>query len=472
MKQINIAANTQDHLPLTDLVEFQGELKSLSKENYGRLAASIERDGFIAAIHVWRSPEDGRNYVLDGHQRLRTVRQMVASNAYTCPVLPVVYVNADSRLEAKKKLLAMASQFGRVEPQGLYEFMTDIDMDTSQLFANYHFPEIDADAFKAEFFGEHDPYGADGDAAGNLVKNYSAPPFTVLDTRQGYWKDSRNKIVDLLKLRSHLGRKEDLTFNQSINRGQATTSIFDAFLCQLIVQWWSPKEGMLLDPFAGGSVRGIVAGWLGRHYVGIDLRAEQIAENNEQLANVTEQVTGNCVWLQGDSARELDNIGDASMDLVFSCPPYLWLEKYCDDPDDLSNMDENGFYGLYRTIIHKSVAKLKQDRFACFVVADIRRPDGGYVNFVGQTVKFFEEAGCKFYNEAILVNSYGSAALRANRNFKTRKLVKVHQNVLVFVKGDPIRAAEACAAGVEITWDQSLVDDGTSETGDLPALEE
>jgi hypothetical protein len=40
----------------------------------------------------------------------------------------------------------------------------------------------------------------------------------------------------------------------------------------------------------------------------------------------------------------------------------------------------------------------------------------------------------KFYNEAILLNAIASASMRANGNMKNQKLVKVHQNILVFKK--------------------------------------
>jgi hypothetical protein len=50
------------------------------------------------------------------------------------------------------------------------------------------------------------------------------------------------------------------------------------------------------------------------------------------------------------------------------------------------------------------------------------------------------------YNEAILLNSPGSAAFRAQLFFRSRKLVRLHQHVLVFVKGNPKKAAEACGS--------------------------
>ena len=117
---------------------------------------------------------------------------------------------------------------------------------------------------------------------------------------------------------------------------QSGTSIFDPVLCELIYRWFSPPGGLVLDPFAGGSVRGIVAAKLGRKYVGIDLSARQIEANMEQAA----RICGNNkpLWHIGDS-REIDALcPDVQADFIFSCPPYADLEVYSDNPQDLSTM--------------------------------------------------------------------------------------------------------------------------------------
>lgn len=81
---------------------------------------------------------------------------------------------------------------------------------------------------------------------------------------------------------------------------------------------------------------------------------------------------------------------------------------------------------------------LKEDRFACFVVGDIRDKNGFYRNFVSDTIAGFEKAGMQLYNEAILVNVIGSLPIRIQASFGSyRKLGKSHQNVLVFYKGNP-----------------------------------
>jgi hypothetical protein len=227
------------------------------------------------------------------------------------------------------------------------------------------------------------------------------------------------------------------------------TSVFDPVLCELAYRWWCPPAGAVLDPFAGGSVRGIVAGRLGLDYIGVDLRPEQVAANQEQAEVIGPGDRGRPpVWVTGDS-RDITPAWPAEgqeFDLVFSCPPYYDLEQYSDDPDDLSNAaDYDRFTADYRQIIARACARLAPDRFAVFVVGEIRDSRGLYRGLVGDTIAAFEAAGLTFYNEAILVTSVGSLALRAARIFSGgRKLGKSHQNVLVFCKGDWRRAAEAC----------------------------
>ena len=155
-------------------------------------------------------------------------------------------------------------------------------------------------------------------------------------------------------------------------------------------------------------------------------------------------------WYVGDSsdllsaAAEPDQIGEG-FDMIFSCPPYGDLEIYSDDPADISNMESKEFNVAYARIIRRAVDRLADNRFACFVVGDYRDKRGIYRNFVSRTIEAFQHAGAMLYNEAILVTAAGSLPIRAAKQFRTtRKLGKTHQNILIFVKGDPRKATEAC----------------------------
>lgn len=81
----------------------------------------------------------------------------------------------------------------------------------------------------------------------------------------------------------------ELTYTETTAAG---VSIFDPVLTELAYRWFSPPGGHVLDPFAGGSVRGIVASALGRPYTGVELRPEQVAANQAQADTIVPRLGG------------------------------------------------------------------------------------------------------------------------------------------------------------------------------------
>jgi ParB-like chromosome segregation protein Spo0J len=146
---IRIACEGARKLPISSLKEFQGDLKSLSVDNFERLKNEIIERGFSAPFFVWQN--DQTNYLLDGHQRFRTLKAM-AKEGYEIPDLPVVLIEAKNKKEAKHKLLSYASQYGKIETQGLYEFAGDAGFTLEELKDHFSFPDVDFDSFQEEFF--------------------------------------------------------------------------------------------------------------------------------------------------------------------------------------------------------------------------------------------------------------------------------------------------------------------------------
>jgi hypothetical protein len=135
--------------------------------------------------------------------------------------------------------------------------------------------------------------------------------------------------------------------------------------------------------------------------------------------------------------------------MILTCPPYGDLEVYSDDPADLSSVAKSSYIDFlvnFGKILTLAVESLKQDSFASVVVSNYRDRKGVYRNLVGDTVNLGVAAGLTFYNELILLTPLGSAAMRADKQFtNSRKHVKTHQTVLIFVKGDPRAATARCA---------------------------
>jgi DNA modification methylase len=232
------------------------------------------------------------------------------------------------------------------------------------------------------------------------------------------------------------------------------TSIFDPVLCELAYRWFCPAGGLILAPFAGGSVRGIVANRLGRRYVGVDLRPEQIEANRAQAKVICKKPLP--AWHVGDSLEVLPML-KLEADFLFACRPYADLERCSEDPRDLSNMDYADFLAAYREIVAAAAGMLKADRFACFIVGDVRDGKGLYRGFPSHTIQAFEDAGLRLYNDAVLVTAAGSLPVRAGKQFETsRKLGKTHQNCLVFVKGDPRRRRRPAGLSSSGSWMRRL----------------
>jgi DNA modification methylase len=344
------------------------------------------------------------------------------------------------------------------------------------------------------------------DKRAGLARDWGIPPFSVLSARDGEWQSRKRQWLNL-GIQSEVGRGEDeefvaapagspqplardyferaakraaklspggsprpacdysngergdgkgavlkgLTFSgtgfmaETMDERGGGTSIFDPVLCELAYRWWCPPGGTVLDPFAGGSVRGITAAVLGLQYRGHELSGRQIEANREQAQLI---VPDNLpTWVQGDSAKTIPE-WDGKADMLFSCPPYGNLEVYSDHPDDISTYDTDAFFEAHANIINEACRKLKDDSFACWVIGEYRDKRGNYVNFVGETIEAFRMAGLHYYNEAILVTSVGSLPVRTGRQFAAgRKLGKTHQNILVFVKGCGKRATKRFAEG-------------------------
>ena len=381
-------------------------------------------------------------------------------------MLPATFVDCADIKEAAELALVYSSNYAKITQQGLLEFVKNFDLDFPDMANLLNIPEFDDIAFIGKLNEIEGVMPGERITPSSLKDSFIFPPFSVLDTRSGAWQERKRKWLELgfnsqetredveliaksgqstaiyelkNKMRDMLQREPnwDEIIDYAKKKGLHVyegASIFDPVLCELSYRWFCPEGGRILDPFAGGSVRGIVAGSLGFQYAGIDLRKEQVEANRKQASILSLE---DIEWIAGDSNEVLDEVEFKDIDFLYSCPPYADLEKYSDDPKDLSNMDYKDFKEVYFSIIKKAVAQLKDDRFACFVVGDVRDKKGFYYNFVSDTIQAFKEAGIELYNEIILVNVVGSLAIRVRRQFNGgRKVGKMHQNVLVFYKGD------------------------------------
>lgn len=356
---------------------------------------------------------------------------------------------------------------------------------------NVGFGDWDMDALANEWDAEElDEWGLDvwqnkewenGESSGatnskpanaSLNDRFVVPPFSILDTRKGYWQERKKKWRELigdngesrndtlisspeikykdLYQRTRQHREElGITFKEYLDKYvpddvkereankvlSAGVSLFDPVLSEIICKWFTPAQGAkIFDCFAGDTQKGLVFGQCGYEFTGIELREEQVEINNRIINGQNLPIR----YINDDGQNVAQHIAPDSQDLLFSCPPYYDLEKYSDLENDASNQGTyEDFIKILDNAFKAAVSCLKNNRFAVIVVGDIRNKKSGfYYDFCGDIKRIFKEAGMLLYNEIILVETGASTALRAGRYMESRKVAKMHQNILVFYKGE------------------------------------
>lgn len=412
----------------SQLTPYANNAKTHPPEQVAKIAASITEFGFNAPILV----DGGSGTIIAGHGRLAAAQLLGLSSV---PVVVLdhmtdaqrrAYILADNRLaedggwdEAK-----LAEELARLAADGMDIALTGFTDD-----------EI------ADLLADGDGGGGGGQSPEPevpefLADRFGVPPFSVLDTRQGYWQERKKRWKGIIGDEGE--SREETLFKAGageVDQRMAkigTVSILDPVLAEIMIRWFCPPRGKAFDTFAGDTVFGYVASTFGCDFVGIELRPEQAALNNERTAG-----TGLPARYICDDARNvLQHLKPNSRDFFFSCPPYFDLEVYSDDPRDASNQGSYGdFVGILDESLSGACQVLRENRFAVIVMSNVRDGRGFYHDICGDIRSIMTRNGMALYNELILVNSVGSASTRAGNYMKNRKVARTHQEVMVFYKG-------------------------------------
>jgi hypothetical protein len=139
---LTIACQGATTVGLDEVNDLQGNLKDLSEKNYVKLRNSMMKFGFSFPLFIWIDSE-GKKWIIDAHQRVRTLRKM-QQEGLTIPPLPADIIFAQSRTEAKEKLLLLNSRYGKMDLQGYEEFIHEagFELKDSELYDLLEIPEL------------------------------------------------------------------------------------------------------------------------------------------------------------------------------------------------------------------------------------------------------------------------------------------------------------------------------------------
>ena len=279
-----------------------------------------------------------------------------------------------------------------------------------------------------------------------LTDRFIVPPFSVLDARKKYWTNRKKWWLSMIPddATARLPVKgRDIAMNlrdkdgrlHEAGRSDAGSSILDPVLAEVLLLWFCPKGGTTIDPFAGDTAFGFVSAYKGHPFTGIELLQSQVDYNQATV----DKFKLPAKYIHDDGQNILSHVSPKSTDFLFSCPPYFDMTVYSNHPCDASNQKTWGrFLIILENALSAAATCLKPNRFAVIVCTELRnnKIGGLYYGFLSAIQKIMINSGFVFYNDAILLQPVETAAMRVPRAMHTRKLVKVHQNVLIFYKGN------------------------------------
>lgn len=129
MREIAITCKGIDTITLDEIVDFQGNLKKITKDNFDKLKKRIIQNGFNVPFFVWET--EGKKKLMDGHQR-RKVLLDLREEGYIVPPLPYVVIEARDEKDARQKLLGICSQYGEFEIDEFKDWVNDLELDIAE----------------------------------------------------------------------------------------------------------------------------------------------------------------------------------------------------------------------------------------------------------------------------------------------------------------------------------------------------
>ena len=179
----------------------------INDEAVDMVAASIKEFGFKQPIVI-----DAEKVIVAGHTRLRAAKKLGLEK--------VPCIMADDLTEQQIKAYRLAdNKVGELATWDLEKLDIELESISDLDMVDFGFADLTA----ARNDGLSVDWDEDGGTSGSLVENFIIPPFSVLDTRQGYWKDRKKhglkRLVTYPKAAT-ASMEQSVIFSTALTAGQ------------------------------------------------------------------------------------------------------------------------------------------------------------------------------------------------------------------------------------------------------------
>lgn len=200
---------------------------------------------------------------------------------------------------------------------------------------------------------------------------------------------------------------------------------FSVALAQRVIEMYTTKGDLVLDPFVGVGTTLVAAKNLGRRGIGIELYLRFVDITKQVLSQQTLIDSPEQKVIQGDCRDLLRWVEPNSVQLTFTSPPYAnfihrsvedrmkthktsrlvfdnksVVKPYGDDPGDFGNLCYNEFLKETQNLMEKLLVATKPGGYNIWVVKDCRDPQNGmpFIDFHSGIAHAGEKTGFVYHD--------------------------------------------------------------------------
>lgn len=245
------------------------------------------------------------------------------------------------------------------------------------------------------------------------------------------WKPDWTIVKRLKGLVGDTGQTRELKNNNvaGLPGFNNSASIFNPHLAQMILSAYCPSKAKIYDAFGGGGTRGFIATAMGHDYTGVELRQDEVDRIKQRQVELNSYFNIVCC----DSTKY--EIEPYAYDFSYTCPPYYNLEVYSDSEEDLSNAGTyEDFLNMLEESLNINYRGMKDNSLSVWVVGNFRDKKGNLTHFNGDLARLGKKVGFKLHDEIIFWGASGNASQRCGQFEANRKIVRVHESLIIFKK--------------------------------------
>ena len=246
------------------------------------------------------------------------------------------------------------------------------------------------------------------------------------------------------------------------NRGDWATHVgnyrgnWSPYIPRNLIQRYTRKNDLVLDQMCGSGTTLVECKLLGRNAIGVDINPDAIMVSLDRLnfgfKPVDSDYSANpSIRTYVGDARNLDAIGDETIDLIATHPPYAYIIPYAERiPGDLSALRKlTDFLQAMREVADQSYRVLKKGKQCAILIGDTRKHKH-CVPISTRVLEQFLGSGFALREDIIKLQWKTKTTRERWRSSKLDFYRIAHEHLFILTK--PIDNAELKTLGLSTKW--------------------